>query len=145
FRDAYFVATDGGLIELDASGDLVRHYSVLDGLPESDLLSLAPFNTKLFIGTRTQGLISFDGERFESYRWTDRTPQSINALLDEAGRLLIGTMAGGLIEFDGRQFKEIKAGAEHQRLPGITYLSKHGSRILVGAFSQGLGVEDGGR
>src|SRR6185369_12718994 len=48
FNDSYFVASDGGLIELDQTGKLVRHYTVLDGLPESDLLSLAVFNSKLF-------------------------------------------------------------------------------------------------
>jgi hypothetical protein len=59
----------------------LRHYSVLDGLPESDLLSLAPLGAKLFIGTRTRGLVAFDGERFESYRFADRTPEAISVLL----------------------------------------------------------------
>jgi ligand-binding sensor domain-containing protein len=145
FKDSYFVATDGGLVELAASGDLLRHYSVLDGLPESDLLSLAPLGTKLFIGTRTRGLIAFDGERFESYRWTDRAPQAITVLLEEANRLLIGTMAGGLIEFDGRQFREIKVGSDHKRLIGINHLSKAGAHLFVGTFSGGLWVEQGAR
>src|ERR1043166_4127205 len=108
FNDSYFVASDGGLIELDHNGKLLRHYTVLDGLPESDLLSLAVFNSKLFIGTRTQGLIEFDGSQFRSYRWTDRTSQSIEAMFADEARLLIGTRAGGLIAFDGRQFKELK-------------------------------------
>jgi ligand-binding sensor domain-containing protein len=145
FRDNYFVATDGGLVEFDTAGNLLRHYSVLDGLPESDLLSLAPLGAKLFIGTRTQGLVTFDGERFESYRWTDRTPQPISILLEEANRLLIGTMAGGLIEFDGRQFREIKVGAEHRRLIGINHLSKQGARLFVGTFADGLWVQQGAR
>ena len=145
FKDSFFVATDGGLIELDPSVNLKRHYSVLDGLPESDLVSLASFNAKLFIGTRTQGLVSFDGERFASYRWLDRSPQSINVLFADSGRLLIGTMAGGLIEFDGQQFKEIKVGADHQRLPAIIHLSKSGPRLYVGTFADGLWVEEGAR
>jgi ligand-binding sensor domain-containing protein len=145
FRDNYFVATDGGLVEFDTAGNLLRHYSVLDGLPESDLLSLAPLGAKLFIGTRTQGLVTFDGERFESYRWMDRTPQPISILLEEANRLLIGTMAGGLIEFDGRQFREIKVGAEHRRLIGINHLSKQGARLFVGTFADGLWVQQGAR
>jgi hypothetical protein len=145
FRDNYFVATDGGLVEFDPAGNLLRHYSVLDGLPESDLLSLAPLGAKLFIGTRTQGLVTFDGERFESYRWTDRAPQAISILLAEANRLLIGTMAGGLIEFDGRQFREIKVGAEHRRLIGINHLSKQGARLFVGTFADGLWVQQGAR
>lgn len=145
FKDSYFVATDGGLVELDTKARFLRHYSVLDGLPESDLVSLASFNAKLFIGTRAQGLLSFDGERFESYRWLDRLPQAVNNLFADAGRLLIGTMAGGLIEFDGAQFKEIRVGADHKRLPAIISLSRNGSRLFVGTFADGLWIEEGAR
>ena len=145
FNDSYFVASDGGLIELDHKGKLVRHYTVLDGLPESDLLSLAAFNSKLFIGTRTQGLVEFDGSQFRGYRWTDRTSQSIDALFAGEGRLLIGTRAGGLIAFDGRQFKELTAGTDHKRLLEINLLSKDGTRLFVGTFADGLWMEEGGR
>ena len=145
FNDSYFVASDGGLIELDHAGQLARHYTVLDGLPESDLLSLATFNSKLFIGTRTQGLVEFNGSQFSGYRWTDRAPQSIDALFAEEGRLLIGTRAGGLIAFDGRQFKELTAGTEHKRLLEINFISKVGVRLFVGTFADGLWVEEGGR
>jgi ligand-binding sensor domain-containing protein len=145
FNDSIFVATDGGLVEFGPTGNLLHHYTILDGLPESDLLSLATFNSKLFIGTRTSGLVAFDGTHFEGYRWTDRVSQSIDALLSDSGRLLIGTRAGGLIAFDGSQFKEIKAGAEHRRLLEITSLSKSGVRLFVGTFSDGLWVEDGSR
>jgi ligand-binding sensor domain-containing protein len=145
FKDSYFVATDGGLVQLAPSGELLRHYGVLDGLPESDLLSLATLGAKLFIGTRTQGLVTFDGERFERYRWTDRVPQAISALFEEAGRLLIGTTAGGLIEFDGQQFREIKVGPDHKRLIGINHLSQNGALLFVGTFADGLWVEEGAR
>jgi ligand-binding sensor domain-containing protein len=145
FNDAIFVATDGGLVEFGPTGNLLHHYTNLDGLPESDLLSLATFNSKLFIGTRTSGLIAFDGTHFEGYRWTDRASQSIDALLSDSGRLLIGTRAGGLIAFDGSQFKELKAGAEEKRLLEITFLSKSGARIFVGTFSDGVWTEDGAR
>jgi ligand-binding sensor domain-containing protein len=145
FNDSYFVASDGGLIELDLAGKLVRHYTVLDGLPESDLLSLAVFNSKLFIGTRTEGLVEFNGSQFHGFRWTDRTSQSIDALFADEGRLLIGTRAGGLIAFNGREFKELTAGLERQRLLEITQLSKDGSRLFVGTFADGLWIEEGGR
>jgi len=145
FKDSYFLATDGGLVELDAAGKLRRRYSVLDGLPESDLLTLASFDAKLFIGTRASGLVSFDGERFESYRWLERSPQAISALFEDRGRLLIGTMAAGLIEFDGQQFREIKVGADHKRLGGVIHLSRNGVRLFAGTFADGLWVEEGAR
>jgi ligand-binding sensor domain-containing protein len=145
FNDSYFVATDGGLIELDGAGKLVRHYTVLDGLPESDLLSLAVFNSKLFIGTRTEGLVEFNDSQFRGFRWTDRTSQSIDALFADQGRLLIGTRAGGLIAFDGREFKELTAGLEHKRLLEINHLSKDGPRLFIGTYADGLWIEEGGR
>ena len=145
FNDSIFVATDGGLVEFGPEGNLLRRYTVLDGLPESDLLSLATFNSKLFIGTRTSGLVAFDGSRFEGYRWTDRVSQSIDALLSDSSRLLIGTRAGGLIAFDGSQFTELKAGAEQQRLLEITFLARNGVRLFVGTFSDGVWTEEGAR
>jgi len=145
FNDSIFVATDGGLVEFGPNGNFARHYTTLDGLPDSDLLSLATFNSKLFIGTRTSGLVAFDGDLFEGYRWTDRASQSIDALFSDSGRLLIGTRAGGLIAFDGSQFKEIKAGGEDTRIREITFLSKTGSKLFVGTFSDGRWIEDGAR
>src|SRR5215813_3161816 len=103
-----FAATDGGLVEFGEDGKMKRRYTTLDGLPESDLTSIAVFNSKLFIGSRSQGLIVFDGKRFERYRWTDRDAQAVTVLLEDRGRLLVGTFAGGLLEFDGGRFREIK-------------------------------------
>ena len=142
FNDSIFVATDGGLVEFDPNGKFLRHYTVLDGLPESDLLTLATFDSKLFIGTRTSGLVAFDGSHFEGYRWTDRVSQSVDALLSDSGRLLIGTRAGGLIAFDGSEFHEIKAGAERERLLEITSLARSGINLFVGTFSDGLWIEE---
>ena len=143
FNNSIFVATDGGLVEFGPDGKLLHHYTNLDGLPESDLLSLATFNSKLFIGTRTSGLVAFDGTRFEGYRWTDRASQSIDALLADSGRLLIGTRAGGLIAFDGSQFQELRA--EDKRILEITSLSRNGVRLFVGTFSDGVWTQESAR
>jgi ligand-binding sensor domain-containing protein len=145
FRDSYYAGTDGGLVQYSLDGNLTRRYSVLDGLPESDLTALAPFGAKLYIGTRTRGLVAFDGEHFESYRWPDRTPQAISALLEDSGRLLIGTVAGGLIEFDGKQFRELKIGPEKKRMLAINCLAKDGPRLYAGTFADGLWIAEAGR
>jgi ligand-binding sensor domain-containing protein len=148
FNGSIFAATGGGLVELDEEGKTKRLYTTLDGLPESDLTSIAVFNSKLFIGSGSQGLIGFDGKRFERYRWTDRDAQAVKVLLEDRGRLLIGTFAGGLLEFDGARFREIKAessqeGREGQiRLAGITCLIADGGRLFVGTFADGLWVSD---
>lgn len=145
FNDSYFAATGGGLLELSTEGNPLRHYTVLDGLPESDLTSLAVFKSKLYIGTRTQGLVAFDGERFENYRWTDRDAQSVNALGEDGARLLVGTFAGGLIEFDGTNFEELKAGAGKERLSQITFIARYATRLYVGTFADGLWLAEAGR
>ncbi len=145
FNNSYFAATDGGLVELSAEGKLKRRFTVLEGLPESDLTALAAFGGQLFIGTRSQGLIAFDGSRFTAYRWTDRKAQAVTALVEDRGRLLIGTFAGGLLEFDGKQFRELKAGAEQKRLIGIDRLGIDESRLFVGTFADGLWVNESGR
>jgi ligand-binding sensor domain-containing protein len=145
FKESYFAATDGGLIEMSPAGEVVKHYSVLDGLPESELLALAVFNGRLYIGTGTQGLVEFDGERFTRFRWTDRTAQAVTALLANPGRLLIGTFAGGLLAFDGKQFSELKAEAGKQRLRAINCLVQAGPRLFVGTFDNGLWLEAAGR
>ncbi|HZS08363.1 MAG TPA: two-component regulator propeller domain-containing protein [Blastocatellia bacterium] len=144
FRYSYFVATDGGLVELSPSGDVVRRYSVHDGLPESELVSLAGFGDQLFIGTKTQGLAAFDGAHFTRYRWPDRQTQAVTTLLADQGDLLIGTFAGGLLSFDGRRFTEI-TGAEGKRLAAINCLIKDGPRLYVGTFADGLWLREAGR
>jgi ligand-binding sensor domain-containing protein len=148
FNGSVFAATGGGLVEFDEEGKTKRRYTTLDGLPESDLTSITIFNSKLFIGSGSQGLIVFDGKRFERYRWTDRDAQAVTALLEDRGRLLIGTFAGGLLEFDGGRFREIKAeskqeGQEGQRrLAGINCLIADGARLFVGTFADGLWIND---
>jgi len=148
FDGSVFAATDGGLVEFEQDGKMKRRYTVLDGLPESDLTSIAVFNSKLFIGSRSQGLIVFDRKRFERYRWTDRNAQAVTALLEDRGRLLVGTFAGGLLEFDGRSFKEIKSESDQknqQRLAGVNCLIADASRLFVGTFADGLWVNNSGR
>ncbi|MBS1786454.1 MAG: hypothetical protein JST85_01955 [Acidobacteria bacterium] len=143
FKNSLFAATDGGLIELAEDGTFKRRFSVLDGLPESDLTALVEFSSQLFIGTRSQGLVGFDGSGFTAYRWTDRKAQAVTSLLEDRGRLLVATFAGGLLEFDGKQFRELKAGGG--QLTGIERLVADGSRLFVCTFADGLWITEGAR
>ena len=138
FHDSYFAATSGGLMQISDDKNVIRHFTVLDGLPESDLTSLAVYANRLFIGTQTKGLVTFDGEKFEGYTWPDRHPQAITALLPDGRELLIGTFNGGLLRFDGTNFTEIKADSE--RLPAVDCLMKDGPSLYVGTFNNGLHI-----
>ncbi len=142
YKNSFFAATGGGLVEYDKDGKRVKHFTVLDGLPESDLTALAVFEDKLFIGTRTKNLAAFDGEKFENYIFTDRKIQSVTALTEDNKKLLIGTFDGGLIEFDGAFFTEIKA--DDKKLKAITRLVKAGEKLFAGTFDNGLWIRDGG-
>ncbi|MCY7346226.1 MAG: hypothetical protein LH614_08385 [Pyrinomonadaceae bacterium] len=144
YRDSYFAATGGGLVKYSLGGEILKHYTVLDGLPESDLTALAIFGEKLFIGTRTKGLLEFDGETFTRYEWSDRRAQTVTALLNDSGnRLLIGTFGGGLLEFGGADFREIKAG--HQQIKAVVFLAKDDDQLYVGTFDNGLWIYDQAR
>jgi ligand-binding sensor domain-containing protein len=144
FRDSFFAATDAGLVAFDADFKIKKHYTTLDGLPESDLTCLAVARDKLYIGTRANSLAAFDGERFEIYRWLDRQAGAVTALLESSGELLIGTFAGGLISFDGRRFQEIAAGAQRQRIKQIVFLRQENGQLYVGTFNDGLWRRDAG-
>jgi ligand-binding sensor domain-containing protein len=138
FRNSYFAATGGGLVQFDESGKTEKHFTVLDGLPESDLTALAVFQDRLLIGTRTKNLLVFDGEKFENYLWTDRKTDAVTSFLEIDGKLLIGTFNGGLIEFDGKVFTEIKA--DEKRISAIIYLFKNSGKLYVGTFDNGLWI-----
>lgn len=145
FRESYFAATDGGLVELSTAGEVRRRFSILDGLGESDLTCLAVYGARLYIGTRSKGLLAFDGERFERYWWPGHDAQSVTSLASDQGRLLVGTFAGGLLEFDGDGFSEVRAGEGGGRLEAVTALVRAGPRLYVGTFGKGLWVTEGGR
>lgn len=138
FRDSYFAATNGGLVQMSEEGKLLKHFTVLDGLPESDLTCLIVWNGKLFIGTRTKNLVAFDGEKFEQFVWTDRDAQAVTVFAEKDGKLLIGTFGGGLIEFDGTNFTEIKA--DDKKISAINCLFRDEAKLYVGTFDNGLWI-----
>lgn len=142
YKNSYYAATSGGLVQYDETGKPEKHFTVLDGLPESDLTALSVYQNKLYIGTRTKNLLTFDGEKFENYIWTDRQAQAVTSFLESNGNLLIGTFSGGLIEFDGNDFTEIKA--HDARISAINTLFKTDARLVVGTFDNGLKIYENG-
>lgn len=143
YRDHFFAATGGGLVRFDEAGGRPKHFTAVDGLPESDLTALAVFQGKLFIGTRASDLVVYDGENFESYVFTERKIQTVTSLLEDGdGRLLVGTFDGGLIAFDGTEFTEIQA--DGRKIEKINCLATAGEKLFVGTFDGGLRVRERG-
>ncbi len=144
FKNSVFAATDGGLVEFDENGSVLRHFTILDGLPESDLICLTVFQSKLFIGTRTKGLVSFDGEKFESYQLQNHPTKAVTAFFNNSRTLLIGTFAGGVLEFDGRRFFEIKNENDKTSFEKITCILQTADKLFIGTFDDGLWVNENG-
>ncbi|REJ75955.1 MAG: hypothetical protein DWQ47_10010 [Acidobacteria bacterium] len=142
FGGSVFAATAGGLVEYSREGGLIRHYTVLDGLPESDLTAVAEFQGSLFIGTRSSGLIEFDGRSMSRYEWPDRDPKAITSLANDSGtRLMIGTFNGGLLSFSGGTFSERTT---HGRsIKKITEVRMGISGPVVSTFDNGIWIANG--
>ena len=142
YRDSYFAATSGGLLQLTEDGKTIKHFTVLDGLPESDLTSLGIYEAKLFIGMRSKGIAVFDGESFTGFNFPERKIQAITGFQSSRGKLLIGTFNGGLLEFDGRNFVEIKA--ENKTIKTITFVAEKNASLYIGTFDNGLWRQQNG-
>jgi hypothetical protein len=138
FADAQYLATSGGLLSLDETGNLRRRYSTLDGLPDNDLTALAVFRDRLFIGTASAGLIAFDGTAFTGFSF--RTPKTtrISVLCATDTELLIGTLDGGLFEYDGERFTRRVSSAAGPDLNRVTALLPFESRLYIGTQDRGL-------
>jgi len=145
FGSGIYAATESGLTLLSSNGEVKKTYTTLDGLTENDLTSIAVFHSKIYLGTRAEGLLSFDAEHFESYVWTDRKVGTITTLFEDNNRLLIGTHTGGLIEFDGQIFREIKPGENRERIQAVTKIARDKTRLYIATFSEGLWIEEAGR
>lgn len=138
FHDSIVAATIGGLLQFSLEGKLQQHFTVLDGLPDSDLTALAVFGDRLFIGTKNQGIVEFDGEKFANYVLRGNAAQNVTALVADDARLFIGTFASGLLEFDGARWREIKP--QNKRLPAVNFLAKTPEKLFVGTFAEGLWI-----
>jgi ligand-binding sensor domain-containing protein len=138
FEGVRYLATSGGLIALDESGNLKRRYTTFDGLPDNDLTTLAAFRERLFVGTATAGLVAFDGNSFVAYRFVKPKAACVSVLVPTASELLIGTLDGGLFEYDGQRFTRRSSSAPGADFTRVTSLLPFESRLYIGTQDSGL-------
>jgi ligand-binding sensor domain-containing protein len=138
YKGNYYVATAGGLLELDKEGKLLNHYTILDGLPSINLLSLSVFNSQLYIGTADSGLVGFNGKDFTHYKIEKPEIKQINSLLQSGEKLFVGSFDGGLLSFDGTKFT--RQDQNKKPIKQITSLLEHENRLFVGTYSSGLEI-----
>lgn len=142
FGADYYVATAGGLLVYDEQGALRHHYTIIDGLPSLDLVALAVYRDRLFIGSAGGGLASFDGRDFTVYQFEQPAVRQVSALAVEDEQLVIGSFDNGLFSFDGEKFTRrdfIKP------IGQITTLLPHAGRLYVGTHANGLHIWQEGR
>ncbi len=138
FADAQYLATSGGLLSLDESGNVTRRYTTLDGLSDNDLTALAVFRDRLFIGTASAGLIGFDGNEFTGFSFNTPKATRVSVLVATDSELLIGTLDGGLFEYDGERFTRRVSSAAGSDLNRVTALLPFESRLFIGTQDRGL-------
>jgi ligand-binding sensor domain-containing protein len=138
FAGGRYLATSGGLVALDENGSVKRRYTTLDGLTDNDLTALAVFRERLFIGSRSAGLMAFDGNAFTSYKFVKPKATQVSALAATETELLIGSLDGGLFEYDGEQFTRRFNSATGADFNRVTALLPFESRLYIGTQDSGL-------
>lgn len=133
-----YLATSGGLVAIDEAGSVRKRYTTLDGLPDNDLTALAVFRERLFIGTASAGLVSFDGNEFTGYRFEKPKATRVSVLEATPSELLVGTLDGGLFEYDGEKFSRRFNSATGADFNRVTALLAKDSRVFIGTQDQGL-------
>lgn len=138
FRGRLHAATSGGLLVLDDNGVPLRRLTTADGLPDNDLTALAVFRDRLFIGTRTAGLVEYDGVRLIRHEFRKPAAVHVGDLLATPDALLIGFVDGGLYDYDGAQFARRFQPPRATPVVGVTALCAAGARLFIGTLAHGL-------
>ncbi len=138
FRGQLYAATGGGLVVLSDNGTPLRRLTTADGLPDNDLTALAVFRDRLFIGTRTAGLVEYDGVHLIRHEFRKPPAVHVSSLLSTPDLLVIGLLDGGLYDYDGVQFARRFQPPRAAPITGVTALHAVGKRLLIGTVANGL-------
>lgn len=136
FQDHIFVTSSQGVLQYDLSGREVRRYTALEGLPGTPAAAIAKTAAALWIAAAPQGLLKFDGSRFEYFQAERASDFEVTALLAlPSGELWIGTRQRGLLIFQGDRAVDFtpRLGAKF-----ITCLYGDSHQAAIGTFSEGL-------
>jgi len=149
FGDAIAVSARAGLFLYNRNGALVRSYRAGLELPSAELGSLSAgiaagsAEPELFVATRGEGLLAFNGTRFRQILPSDPGLRIVTAVLVlGSGRVLLGTERQGLLVFDGRRLAPF-----HPRLKTahITALAGNDGDLWIGTLENGVFHHRGGQ
>lgn len=140
-QDRLYLAGPAGLLEYDLRGALLREFQPGIQLPGSPLLAmavgrLADAQPQLILATADQGILIFDGQKFQQIYPADATVRSVTCLLPlPNGQLLIGTKKRGVLLYDGKTIQELHPTLSHLY---VQALAGTGTDLWVGTLDQGI-------
>lgn len=149
YKGIIAVSARAGLFLYDRNGVLTRTLRSGLELPSAELgglsvgIAAGSGEPELFIATRGEGVLAFNGSRFRQILPSDAGPRIITAVLAlGSGRLLFGTERQGLLVFDGRRLTLF-----HARLKSahITALSGNDADLWIGTLESGVFHYHGGQ
>jgi ligand-binding sensor domain-containing protein len=142
FQDRVFISTRACLFVYDRAGTLLQSYRSGFELPSGELGALATgilageSQPELFIGTRRQGVLAFDGSQFRQLLPNDAALRNITSVLVlKSGRLLLGTEKHGLLIYDGRKLSSFNDQLQGMR---ITALAGDEGDLWIGTLANGV-------
>jgi ligand-binding sensor domain-containing protein len=142
YKDRIVVSARAGLFLYDRIGALQRQYRTGIELPPAEPGSMSvgiaagSAEPELFIATRGEGLLAFDGARFRQILPTDTGLRTVTSVLIlGSGQILLGTERQGLLVFDGRRLAPF-----HPRLKTthITALAGNDGDLWIGTLANGV-------
>ena len=142
YKNMIVVSARAGLFLYERSGALQRQYRTGIELPPAEPGSMSvgiaagSVEPELFIATRGEGLLAFNGARFRQILPADAGLRTVTSvLLLGSGRILLGTERQGLLVFDGRRLAPF-----HPRLKTthITALAGNDGDLWIGTLANGV-------
>ena len=136
FRGRFYLAGPSGLSVYDTNGALAARYRPGLELPPAPLVAIASDARNLWIATAGQGLLIFDGRRFQQIRPEDVSPRNLTSLLPLAsGRVLLGSEKDGILVWDGRTLDRYHSSLTNLQ---VTALAGSEADLWIGTIDRGV-------
>jgi len=149
YRNMIAVSGRAGMFLYDRNGALIRSYRAGLELPPAELGSMSTgiaagsAEPELFVATRGEGLLAFNGTRLRQILPDDTSLRTVTSVLVlGSGRVLIGTERHGLLVFDGRRLAPFHA---RLKTSHITALAGDDGDLWIGTLESGLFHYRGGQ
>jgi len=142
YKGTIVVSALAGLFVYDRDGALVHSYRAGIELPSAELGSISvgtiagSAEPEVFIATRGEGLLAFNGSQFRQILPADSSQRIVTSVLVlGSGRVLLGTERQGVLVFDGRRLTPF-----HLLLKSahITALAGNDGDIWIGTLASGV-------